>query len=97
MNFNQLTIVGYIGNNAETHQLTNGTPVTKFSVATTRSWKDDEGEWKNKTQWHDVVAFGQGFAQLAAPLAKAHTFSCRVNYPPANTIALPRCLAGRRP
>jgi hypothetical protein len=37
MNFNQLTIIGYIGKNAETKQLTNGTPVTKFSVATTRS------------------------------------------------------------
>ena len=37
MNFNQLTIIGFIGKNAETKQLPNGTPVTKFSVATTRS------------------------------------------------------------
>jgi single-strand DNA-binding protein len=50
MNFNQLTIIGYIGKNTETKQLPNGTPVTKFSVATTRSWKDDKGEWKDKTQ-----------------------------------------------
>jgi single-strand DNA-binding protein len=75
MNFNQLTIIGYIGKNAETKQLPNGTPVTKFSVATTRSWKDDKGEWKNKTQWHNIVAYGQGFAQTAPRLAKrTHVF-----------------------
>ena len=75
MNFNQLTIIGFIGKNAETKQLPNGTPVTKFSVATTRSWKDDKGEWKDKTQWHNVVAYGNGFAQLATRLGKGtHVF-----------------------
>ena len=75
MNFNQHTIIGYIGKNAETKQLPNRTPVTKFSVATTRSWKNDKGEWKDKTQWHNVVAYGQGFAQIASRLAKgAHVF-----------------------
>jgi single-strand DNA-binding protein len=75
MNFNQLTIIGFIGGNAETKQLPNGTPVTKFSVATTRSWKDDKGEWKDKTQWHNVVAFGPGFAQTAHRLTKGtHVF-----------------------
>ena len=75
MNFNQLTIIGFIGKNAETKQLPNGTSVTKFSIATTRSWKDDKGEWKDKTQWHTVVAYGHGFAQLAPRLTKgAHVF-----------------------
>jgi len=64
MNLNQLTIIGFIGRNAEVKPLPNGTPVTKFSVATTRSWKDKKGEWKDRTQWHTVVAFGQGFAQM---------------------------------
>ena len=36
MNLNQLTIIGFIGRNAETKQLPNGTAVTKFSVATTQ-------------------------------------------------------------
>jgi single-strand DNA-binding protein len=70
MNFNQLTIIGFIGKDAETKQLTNGASVTKFSVATTRSWKDDKAEWKNKTQWHTVVGFRQGFAQIAPRLIK---------------------------
>ena len=75
MNLNQLTIIGFIGSNSETKSLPNGTLVTKFSVATTRSWKDEKGEWKDKTQWHNVVAFGQGFAQMASRLVKgAHIF-----------------------
>ncbi|MBV8733049.1 MAG: single-stranded DNA-binding protein [Acidobacteriia bacterium] len=75
MNLNQLTIIGFIGRNSETKPLPNGTPVTKFSVATTRSWRDEKGEWNDKTQWHNIVAFGQGFAQMASRLVKgAHIF-----------------------
>jgi single-strand DNA-binding protein len=75
MNLNQLTIIGFCGANAEAKYLPNGTPVTKFSVATKRSWKDENDEWKEKTQWHNVVAFGKGFAQLADRLVKgAHVF-----------------------
>jgi single-strand DNA-binding protein len=70
MNLNQLTIIGFIGRNAESKSLPNGKPATKFSVATTRSWKDDKGVWKEKTQWHNVRAFGQGFAQIAPRLLK---------------------------
>jgi hypothetical protein len=35
MNLNQLTILGFIGKNAETKQLPNGSSLTKFSVAMT--------------------------------------------------------------
>ncbi len=75
MNLNQLSIIGFLGKNAETKYLPNGTPVTKFSVATQKSWKDENDEWKEKTQWHNVVAFGRGFAQVADRLVKgAHVF-----------------------
>jgi single-strand DNA-binding protein len=75
MNLNQLSIIGYIGRSAETKYLANGTAVTKFSVATKKSWKDENDEWKEKTQWHNVAAFGKGFTQLADRLVKgAHVF-----------------------
>ena len=75
MNLNQLSIIGFVGKNAETKYLPNGTPVTKFSVATKKSWKDENDEWKEKTQWHNVVAFGKSFAQMADRLVKgAHVF-----------------------
>ena len=75
MNLNQLTIIGFVGKNAETKNLPNGTPVLKFSVATKKSWKDENNEWKDRTQWHNVVAFGKGFEQMTDRLTKgAHVF-----------------------
>jgi|SRR5579875_3777625 len=75
MHLNQLSIIGFLGKDAELKFLPNGTPVVKFSVATKRSWKDDNDEWKEKTQWHNVVAFGKGFQQVAARLDKGtHVF-----------------------
>jgi single-strand DNA-binding protein len=75
MNLDQLSIIGFVGKNAETKQLPNGTSVTKFSVATKRSWKDENDTWQQKTQWHNVVAFGKSFAQITDRLSKgAHVF-----------------------
>lgn len=75
MNLNQLTIIGFVGKNAETKRLENGTSVVKFSVATKKSWKDANEEWKNKTQWHNVIGFGAGFAQMTERLVQgAHVF-----------------------
>ncbi|MBV8828207.1 MAG: single-stranded DNA-binding protein [Acidobacteriaceae bacterium] len=96
MNFNQLTIIGCIGKNAEIKQLPNGTSVTKFSVATTHSWKDDKGEWKDKTQWHTVVAYGRASRKPLHVSPKAHTSSCRENSPRANTIAPSKCPMARK-
>jgi single stranded DNA-binding protein len=67
---NQLTIIGFVGKNAEAKYLANGTPVVKFSVATKKSWKDDQGEWQDRTQWHNVIAYGKGFEHIAERLVK---------------------------
>jgi single stranded DNA-binding protein len=75
MNLNQLTIIGFIGRDAETKYLPNGAPVVKFTVATKKSWKDETDGWKERTQWHSVIAFGEGFAKTAGRLVKgAHVF-----------------------
>ena len=75
VNLNQLSIIGFLGKDAEQKSLQNGTSVVKFSVATKRSWKDTNDEWQERTQWHQVVGFGDGFAKLAERLAKgAHVF-----------------------
>ncbi|HEX3681733.1 MAG TPA: single-stranded DNA-binding protein [Bryobacteraceae bacterium] len=71
MYLNQLTIIGFLGQNPEVKFLPNGTAVTKFSVATKKSWKDDTtGDWKEKTQWHSVVAYGEGYQQAASRLQR---------------------------
>lgn len=53
---NKVILVGNIGRDAETKYTPNGTPVSKFSIATSRRWKDSQsGEWKEETDWHSVV------------------------------------------
>ena len=65
----------FVGKNAETKSLPNCTPVTKFSVATKRAWKDENDNWQQKTQWHNLIAFGKSFAQVTDRLVKgAHVF-----------------------
>jgi single-strand DNA-binding protein len=67
---NQHTILGYTGKAPELKNLPNGTPVPCFSVATKKSWKDDGRNWKEKTQWHEVRAFGNAFSKTAERLVK---------------------------
>jgi single-strand DNA-binding protein len=69
MYMNQLTIIGFTGQDAELHYTQNGTPVMTLSVATKESWKNGQGEWQSRTEWHRVVAFGK-LAEYAKTLPK---------------------------
>ena len=66
---NQLTIIGFTGQDAETHYTDNGTLVTTLSVATKESWKDGNGEWLSRTDWHRVVSFSK-LAEYTRTLTK---------------------------
>ena len=53
---NKVILVGHLGRDAETKFTTGGTAKTTFSVATSRRWKDQQtGEWKEETDWHNIV------------------------------------------
>lgn len=54
---NKVTLVGYLGGDPETRTLENGTLVGRFSLATSDSYKDKEGNWQNTTEWHNVVVW----------------------------------------
>ena len=69
MNLNEVTLIGYIGKDAETKTLQSGTQVISFSVATNSFWKDNNGEERKNTQWHNI-AYGDGFAKFADRLTK---------------------------
>ena len=69
MYMNQLTIIGFTGQDAECHFTPNRAPVATISVATKESWKNDQGEWHSRTEWHRVVAFGK-LAEYARTLVK---------------------------
>jgi single-strand DNA-binding protein len=69
MYMNQLTIIGFTGNDAEAHYTQSGTLIATLSVATKESWKNAEGQWQNRTEWHRVVIFGK-LAEYARTLGK---------------------------
>jgi len=53
---NKQILVGNLGNDPETFEFDSGDKVTKFSLATSKSWKDKgTGEKKTDTQWHHIV------------------------------------------
>ena len=52
---NRVTLLGRIGKDADSKFIGNGTHVCAFSLATERAWKDQAGEWKKETDWHNVV------------------------------------------
>jgi single-strand DNA-binding protein len=53
---NKVILIGHLGRDAETSYTPSQTAVTKFSVATSRRWKDQQtGEWKEDTDWTRVV------------------------------------------
>ena len=56
---NQITIIGFTGSDAKSHYTKNGTLVVTLSVATKESWKDADGGWQNRTDWHRIVSFGK--------------------------------------
>jgi single-strand DNA-binding protein len=53
---NKVILLGHLGGDAETRYTPQGTPVSNFTLATNRRWKDQQtGEWKEETDWHRVV------------------------------------------
>lgn len=62
---NKVMLIGNLGKDAETRQTASGTSVTSFTLATTARVKDAAtGDWKDKTDWHDVVLWrGERVAQ----------------------------------
>ena len=57
---NKVILVGNLGRDAETKFTPSGAAFSRFSVATTRSWKDQQSnEWKEETNWTNVVVWRQ--------------------------------------
>lgn len=56
---NRATLIGRTGKDPEIRYTGEGKMVVTFSVATGEGWKDKNGDWQNKTEWHNVVCFGK--------------------------------------
>jgi single-strand DNA-binding protein len=53
---NKVILLGHLGKDAETKFTPSGVARSNFTIATNRRWKDQaSGEWKEITDWHNVV------------------------------------------
>jgi single-strand DNA-binding protein len=66
---NSVNLIGNLGLDPEVTNLENGGMLVKFSVATKDSYKDKNGEWQDRTEWHRVIAWGKA-AELCGKLLK---------------------------
>ena len=61
---NKVILVGNLGKDPEIKYLDSGVSVANFSLATTESYKNKEGERVSQTEWHNVVLW-RGLADVA--------------------------------
>ena len=56
---NKVILLGNLGKDPELNYLPSGQSVAKFTMATSRKYKDKNGELKEETEWHNIVAWGK--------------------------------------
>ncbi|KAF0216991.1 MAG: single-strand DNA-binding [Geobacteraceae bacterium] len=70
---NKVMLIGNLGRDPEVRYTTAGTAVASFSLATSEKFKNKNGEWEEKTEWHNITLWGR-LAEIAGEyLAKGKT------------------------
>ena len=55
---NKVMLIGNLGGDPELRYTQNQRPVCNFSMATTKNFKDAQGNRQSKTEWHKIVVWG---------------------------------------
>ena len=58
MSINKAILIGNLGKDPELRYTASGTAVASFSLATTERFKNRNGEQQERTEWHNIVAWG---------------------------------------
>jgi single-strand DNA-binding protein len=66
---NKVILIGNLGKDPEVKYTPQGTAVAKLTVATNERYKDKEGQWQDRTEWHNVVLW-QRLAEIAGEYLK---------------------------
>ncbi len=56
---NKVILLGNLGRDPEVRYTPGGTAVANFTMATTDRWTDQNGEKKERTEWHRIVVWGK--------------------------------------
>jgi single-strand DNA-binding protein len=66
---NKVMLIGNLGKDPEVKYTPSGTPVAKLTLATNERFKDKDGQWADRTEWHNIVLW-QRLAEIAGEYLK---------------------------
>ena len=70
---NKVMLIGNLGKDPEVRYTAAGTAVASFSLATSEKFKNKNGEWEERTEWHNITLWAR-LAEIAGEyLAKGKT------------------------
>ena len=66
---NKVILVGNLGQDPEVRYMQNGNAVCSLTIATSESWKDQQGQVQERTEWHRCVLYKR-LAEIAGEYLK---------------------------
>jgi single-strand DNA-binding protein len=72
---NRVTLIGNLGKDPEKKILEGQVSVAKFTLATSESYKDDNGQTHTHTEWHNIVLW-RGLADMVEKYLKKGSLVC---------------------
>ena len=79
--FNKVIFIGRLGKNAEVKTAQNNKEYVVFNLATSKSWKNEKGDYESRTEWHRVYAWSN-LSSFARTLQKGQliTLEGKIKY-----------------
>ena len=69
MSVNKVILLGRLGRDPEVRYMPNGEAVCNFSVATSETWNDRNGQRQERTEWHNITMYRR-LAEIAGQYLK---------------------------
>ena len=76
---NKTILIGRVGKDPEVRYTATGTAIASLTLATTKRFKDKDGNRQDKTAWHNVVVFGKTGEFVGNYIKKGDRKSTRLN------------------
>lgn len=68
---NKVILIGNVGADPEIRRTQSGSAIGNLRIATSETWRDkNNGEKKEKTEWHTVVVFNEGLVKVVEQYVK---------------------------
>ena len=66
---NRVTLIGHLGRDPQLKHTSGGNAVANFTLATNDRYKDKDGNWQDRTEWHNITCWAR-LAEIASEYLK---------------------------